>query len=52
MGWFKSFTRFAKKYGKPAARRVWELSRDAARDFIKTLRRLQKQITDGNFSAL
>lgn len=31
----------SKKYGKRAARRVWELSRDAAADFIKTLRRLK-----------
>jgi glycine/D-amino acid oxidase-like deaminating enzyme len=31
----------SEKHGKRAARRVWELSRDAAADFIKTIRRLK-----------
>ena len=31
----------SKKYGARRARRIWELSRDAARDFIRTIRRLK-----------
>jgi glycine/D-amino acid oxidase-like deaminating enzyme len=33
----------AKKYGAKRARRIWELSRDAARDFIETIKRRRIQ---------
>ena len=31
----------SRKYGAKRGRRIWELSRDAARDFIETIRRLR-----------
>jgi glycine/D-amino acid oxidase-like deaminating enzyme len=36
----EDFTRLARRYGRRRARRVWELSRRATRNFITTLRRL------------
>jgi glycine/D-amino acid oxidase-like deaminating enzyme len=36
----EDFTRLARRYGRRRARRVWELSRRATREFIATLRRL------------
>jgi len=32
----EDFTRLARRYGRRRARRVWELSRRATRDFIST----------------
>jgi glycine/D-amino acid oxidase-like deaminating enzyme len=36
----EDFNRLARRYGRRPARRIWELSRRATRDFISTLRRL------------
>jgi glycine/D-amino acid oxidase-like deaminating enzyme len=36
----EDFTRLARRYGRRRARRIWELSRRATREFIRTLRRL------------
>jgi glycine/D-amino acid oxidase-like deaminating enzyme len=36
----EDFTHLARRYGRLRARRVWELSRRATRDFIRTLRRM------------
>src|SRR5207247_6657519 len=37
----KDFQELAARYGRRAARRIWQLSRRATRDFIHTLRRLR-----------
>ena len=36
----EDFTRLAHRYGRRRAQRIWELSRRATREFIRTLRRL------------
>jgi gamma-glutamylputrescine oxidase len=37
----KDFTHLARRYGRERARRIWELSRGATRDFIRTVQRLR-----------
>jgi glycine/D-amino acid oxidase-like deaminating enzyme len=36
----QEMAQLARRYGTAASRRIWQLSRDAVRDFIKTIRRL------------